>query len=84
MRAKHDPKEGRVMDKNSKNARKAMIILGAVLLFATGFMFLGMYVDIQLISKYDYTPISFTVTFLLGGALFGFIVGIKNCKTHEK
>jgi len=68
----------------SKNARKALIVLSAFLLFAVGFMLLGIYVDIQIISKYDYTPISFTFTFLLCGALFGFFVGVKNCKKCEK
>lgn len=42
-----------------ENVRKAIIVLGVVLLFAVGFMFLGIFVDIQIILKYDYTPISF-------------------------
>jgi hypothetical protein len=54
-----------------KNVRKTLIVLGLVLLFAVGFMFLGMFIDIQIISKYNYSPISFTFTFLFVGALFG-------------
>lgn len=53
--------------------RKAMIVLGVVLLVAVGFMFLGIFVDIQIILKYDYTPISFTFTLLFVGVLIGFL-----------
>lgn len=80
LKSKNDHKEGVMLINTSRNVRKALIVLSVVLVFAVGFMFLGMYVDIQIISKYDYSPISFTFTFLLGGALFGFFVGVKNCK----
>ena len=62
---------------NGKNARKAMIVLGVVLLFAVGFMFLGMFIDIQIISEYNSTPISFTFTLLLVGALIGLLFAFK-------
>ena len=60
-----------------KNVGKAMIVLGVVLLFALGFLFLGMFIDIQIISKYDYTPISFTFTFLFAGALIGLLLALR-------
>ena len=62
---------------NGKNARKAMIVLGVVLLFAVGFMFLGMFFDIQIISEYNSTPISFTFTLLLVGASIGLLFAFK-------
>ena len=63
-----------------KNVRKTMIVLGVVLLFAVGFMFLGMFIDIQIISKYDYTPISFTFTFLFGGTLVGLLLAFRTVR----
>jgi len=62
---------------NGKNARKAMMVLGVVLLFAVGFMFLGMFIDIQIISEYNSTPISFTFTFLFAGALIGLFFAFR-------
>lgn len=59
------------------NVRKTAISLGVVLLFAVGFMLLGMFIDIQIILKYNYTPISFTFTFLFGGALIGVFVALR-------
>jgi drug/metabolite transporter (DMT)-like permease len=57
--------------------RKTVIAFGVVLLFAVGFMFLGMFIDIQIISKYDYTPISFTFTFLFCGSLIGLLLALR-------
>jgi len=57
--------------------RKTMIFLGVVLLFVVGFMFLGMFIDISIILKYDYTPISFTFTFLFIGALIGLLLAFR-------
>ena len=54
-----------------RNVRNTVTALGIVLLFAVGFMLLGMFIDIQIISKYDYTPISFTFTLLFFGILLG-------------
>jgi len=67
----------RTKNLKGENVRKAMIVLGVVLLFAVGFMFLGIFVDIQIILKYDYTPISFTFTFLFVGALIGFLSAFR-------
>jgi uncharacterized membrane protein YqjE len=63
-----------------ENVRKAMIVLGVVLLFAIGFMFLGIFIDIQIILKYNYTPISFTFTLLFVGALVGLLLALKTVK----
>jgi len=46
-----------------------MIVFGIVI--AIGFMILGIFIDIQIILKNDYTPISFTFTFLVIGSLIG-------------
>lgn len=51
--------------------------LGIVLLFAVGFMLLGMFIDIQIMLKYNYTPISFTFTFLFLGALIGIFLASR-------
>jgi len=59
------------------SVRKTVVALGVVLLFAVGFMLLGMFIDIQIILKYDYTPISFTFTFLFGGALIGVLLALR-------
>jgi hypothetical protein len=64
--------------------RKILISLGVVLLFAVGFMLLGMFIDIQIISKYDYTPISFTFTFLFGGVLIGLLTAFKTARHINK
>ena len=64
--------------------RKTVIVLGVALLFAVGFMFLGMFIDIQIISKYDYTPLSFTFTFLFGGALFGLLLAFKTVRYFNR
>ena len=63
-----------------KKVRKTLTALGVGLLFGVGFMFLGMFIDIQITSKYDYTPISFTFTFLFFGALIGFLLAFKTVR----
>ena len=63
-----------------KKVRRTMMFLGVVLLVAVGFMFLGIFIDIQIISKYNYTPISFTFTFLFGGALIGFLLAFRTLR----
>ncbi len=64
------------------NVRKAVMAFGVVILFAVGSMLLGIFIDIQIISKYDYTPISFTFTFLFGGALIGLFLALRTV-THR-
>jgi uncharacterized membrane protein len=65
--------------KNTKgiNGRKILTALGIVSMFAICFMLLGIFIDIQIILKYNYTPISFTFTFLIGGALIGLLIAYK-------
>ncbi len=53
-----------------KTVRKTVIALGVVLLCAVVSMVLGMFIDIQVILKYNYTPISFTFTFLFDRRIF--------------
>ena len=59
------------MENTLHNVRKTVMALGVVLLCAVVGMLLGMFIDIQIILKYNYTPISFTFTLLFGGALIG-------------
>jgi len=65
--------------KNTKggNRLKILTALGIVLAFALGFMFIGIFIDIQIILKCDFTPISFTLTFLFLGALIGFLLALR-------
>ena len=60
-----------------RDLRRIVVALGVALLSAVGFMLLGMFIDIQVTLKYDYTPISFTFTFLLCGILVGVLLALK-------
>ena len=62
---------------------KTPAAFGVVALFAVGFLLLGMFVDIQVILRYDYTPISFTFTFLLVGVLVGVSFAFKMLKHNN-
>jgi hypothetical protein len=59
---------------------KTLIALSVMLLVAVGFMLLGMFIDIQIILKYDYTPISFTFTLLFVGTLIGLLLAFKTTR----
>ena len=72
--------QGRTKNLKGENARKAMVVLGVVLLFAVGFMFLGIFIDIQIILKYNYTPIPFTFTLLFMGALIVLLLAFKTMR----
>jgi drug/metabolite transporter (DMT)-like permease len=63
--------------------RKIIEAFIIVLLFAVGWMLLGIFIDIQMISKYDYTPISFTFTFLFIGSVIGFLLALRNLRHHQ-
>jgi len=65
---------------NGRSVRKAVMVLGIVLLFAIGFMFLGMFIDIQIILRYDYTPIPFTFAFLFCGASVGLLLALRTVR----
>ena len=56
------------------NLRKFVLAFSVMLTSGVGFLLLGMLIDIKIISKYDYTPISFTVIFLLGGVILGVLL----------
>jgi len=60
-----------------RKAREIVMAFGVALLFTVGFILLGMFIDIQVILKFDYTPISFTFTFLLCGILVGVSSALK-------
>jgi hypothetical protein len=47
-------------------------------------MLLGIFIDIQIILKYDYTPISFTYTLLFVGALIGFLLAFRIVKRRNR
>lgn len=61
--------------------KKILLKLGLVLLFAVGFMVIGMLIDIIIITKYDYTPISFTFTLLFCGVLLGTFWALRTTKS---
>jgi len=63
--------------------RKIIEAFGIVSLFALGWMILGIFIDIQIISKYDYTPISFTFTFLFIGSVIGFLLALKTLRHYQ-
>jgi len=65
------------------NVRKTLIAIGIVLLFAVGLMLLGMFIDIQIVLRYDYTPISFTFTLLFIGAIIGLLLAFKTLRNHK-
>jgi len=64
-------------EKMEKNVRRAITVLGIVLLFAVGFLLLGMFIDIQVILRQNSTPISFTFVFLFAGALIGLLLAFR-------
>lgn len=63
--------------------RKIIEAFGIFSLFALGWMILGIFIDIQIISKYDYTPISFTFTFLFIGSVIGFLLALKTLRHNQ-
>jgi len=57
--------------------------IGIVLLFAVGFFIIGLFVDVQIILKYNYTPIPFTFILPFVGALIGFLLASRTIGLHE-
>jgi hypothetical protein len=72
-----------VKNSENRNGRKTLIALSIVLVFAVGLMFLGMFIDIQIISRYNSTPIPFTFTLLIGGALVGSLFALRAVKSQK-
>lgn len=62
------------------NVRKTLIAIGIVLCFAVGFMIIGMFIDIQIILRLNYTPISFTFTLPFVGAIIGILLAFKTLR----
>ena len=77
-------RQGKGERRNMKvNVRKTLIAIGIVLLFAVGLMLLGMFIDIQIVLRYDYTPISFTFTLLFIGAVIGLLLAFKTIRSQK-
>ena len=66
-----------------KSGRKLVAVIGIALLFAIGFFVLGVFIDIQIISEYNLTPIPFTFIFPIVGALIGFFLARRVVKDKE-
>jgi len=72
-----------VKNSENRNGRKILIALGIVLVFAVGLMLLGIFIDIQIISRYNSTPIPFTFTLLIVGALVGSLFALRTAKSQK-
>lgn len=72
-----------MQDTKSGEVRKALTVVGMVAVFATGFFIFGLFIDIQIILKYNYTPIPFTFVLPFLGALIGFLLAFRTIKPHE-
>jgi len=57
--------------------------IGIVLLFAVGFFIIGLFVDVQIILKYNFNPIPFTFILPFVGALIGFLLASRTIGLHE-
>ena len=69
---------------NGQTVYKGITALGLFFLCTFTFMILEMFIDIQLITKYNYTPIQFTRILLLGGALIGLLLAYKTLRRVNK
>lgn len=59
------------------NASRSLASVGIILLSIIGFFLFGMFVDINIILKYNMTPVSFTILLPFFGLLFGTIIAWK-------
>ena len=66
------------------SGRKLAAVLGIMAMFAIGFFVIGMFIDIQIILKLDYTPIPFTFILPFVGALFGFLLAFRYIGLHDQ
>ena len=66
----------------AKSGRKLVAVLGIMLLFALGFLVLGIGIDIQIILEYNYTPVPFTFILPFVGALIGFVIASRALGTN--
>jgi hypothetical protein len=67
-----------------KSGRKLVAILGIALLFAVGFFIFGLFIDIQIILKHNYTPIPFTLILPFVGAMIGVFLASISIGLHEQ
>ncbi len=67
----------------ARNARKIASVIGIVLPFAIGFFVLGLFIDIQIILKYNHTPVPVTFMLPFVGSLLGFLLAAKTIRLHE-
>ncbi len=66
-----------------RNIRKILTAVGMVLVFALAFMFIGMFIDIQIILEYNHTPIPFTFILSFVGALIGLSLVLKTVRLRS-
>ena len=64
-------------NEKARSVREIVTVLGIVLLFVALFFVIGLFVDIQIILKYNYTPIPFTFILPFMGALIGVLVALS-------
>ena len=67
----------------ARSGPKRVAVIGIALLFAIGFFVLGVFIDIQIISEYNLSPIPFTYIFPIVGALIGFFLARRAIKDTE-
>jgi len=60
----------------SRSVPKIVAVLAIMLLFVVLFFVIGLFVDIQIILKYNHTPIPFTFILPFIGALIGILVAL--------
>ena len=64
-------------NEKARSVREIVTVLGIVLLFVALFFVIGLFVDIQIILKYNYTPIPFTFILPFIGALIGILFALS-------
>lgn len=69
--------------KKNRNAGKILAVIGIVLSFAIGFFVLGLIIDIQMILRYNHTPVPFTFILPFVGALIGFFSASRTTRLRE-
>jgi len=72
-----------VTKKKNRNAGKILAVIGIVLSFAIGFFVLGLIIDIQMILRYNHTPVPFTFILPFVGALIGFFSASRTTRLRE-
>ena len=68
----------------TRSRRKIAAVAGVMLLFAIGFFVIGLFVDMQIILRYNYTPFPFTFILPFVGALTGFLLALRTIGLNEQ